>query len=355
MTAERGKIGYEKSYNQEVASAILNLLTQLGASIECLRMPRILLIKTSSLGDVVHNFPVAGDIRARFPDAVIDWVVEEAYVPLVRLHPAIHEVLPVAFRRWRKELLHPATWREFRAFRKALAARTYDLCIDTQGLLKSALIAGMVPAVRHGFDAETARERVAARFYDVVHHVDQACHAVQRNRLLAAKALRYCLSGAVDYGLKVPGPVSGMGPRCCVLFHGTSRNDKLWPVEDWIALGLALQARGYRCVLPWGSAAEQARSQAIAAALDMASVPARMDYGQMTDLISAASAVIGVDTGLVHLAAALGRPVVALFTGSDPELTGVYGAARARNLGARGAAPTPAAVLQALRDIQAIQ
>jgi heptosyltransferase-1 len=315
-------------------------------------MPRILLIKTSSLGDVVHNFPVASDIAERCPGAIIDWVVEEAYAPLVRLHPAISTVIPVAMRRWRKSLFSARTWQEIRAFRRDLAAESHDLCIDTQGLLKSALIASSSTGVKHGFDAATAREPLTARFYDVTHHVERSQHAVTRNRLLAGMAMGYSIGDVVNYGLKRV-PVDAACPGF-VLFHGTSRDDKMWPVADWISLGCALESRGYHCIIPWGSNAERERSQAIRAGLQRATVPDRMDFGEIARMISNASAVIGVDTGLVHLAAALGRPVVAIFRASDPDLTGVHGVSQARNLGRCGAPPQPAAVLAVLEEMGVI-
>ncbi len=316
-------------------------------------MPRILLIKTSSLGDVVHNFPVASDIAEHFPGAIIDWVVEEAYAPLVSLHPAVSTTIPVAMRRWRKHLFSARTWQEIGAFRRGLALESYDLCIDTQGLLKSALIAAASVSVKHGFDAATAREPLAARFYDVTHHVDRSQHAVMRNRLLAGMATGYSVGELVNYGLQQV-PVAA-GPAGCVLFHGTSRDDKLWPVPDWILLGRTLESLGYRCIIPWGSDAERVRSEVICAGLHHATVPGRMDFGEIARVISSASAVIGVDTGLVHLAAALGRPVVAIFTGSDPILTGVHGVSLARNLGRCGAPPEPAEVLASLQEMGVIR
>ena len=146
-------------------------------------MKTILIVKTSSLGDVVHNFPALTDIRRAFPDAQVDWVVEEAYAPLVRLHPAVRHAIPVAIRRWRRRLLHAATWVQVRECRRALRRDVYDVVIDTQGLLKSALLASAARGRRHGFDRSSAREPAAARFYDCTHAVDRTLHAVVRNRL----------------------------------------------------------------------------------------------------------------------------------------------------------------------------
>jgi heptosyltransferase-1 len=316
-------------------------------------MKRILIVKTSSLGDVVHNLPVASDIRRHFPEAGIDWVVEEPYAPLVRLHPAVRRVIPVALRRWRQRLLGRVTWREIGEFRRLSQAERYDAIIDTQGLLKSALIARAAKGTHHGFDAGTAREPLAARFYDVTHHVARSQHAVLRNRALAAAALGYRVEDPTDYGIAVPGPDTRQAQPYAVLLHGSSRRDKLWPEAAWTQLGRALAARGLACVLPWGSDEERKRSDRIAQDLDHAEVPPLEPLDRLAVMLGKAVAVVGVDTGLTHLAAALGRPVAAIYCGSDPSLTGVYGAPRAKNLGGPGEHPSPEEALQALEAVGA--
>lgn len=317
-------------------------------------MPNILLIKTSSLGDVVHNLPVVSDIRARFPGARIDWVVEEAYRDIVGMHPGVHRAITVAWRRWRGNPFKPAHWREFGRYRRALAGMHYDFVIDTQGLVKSALLARMASGALHGYAGASAREPLAAKFYDVTHVVPRDLHAVVRNRRLAAQALGYDLRPAPDYGITAP-PAAGLaasGPYC-VLLHATSRADKLWPEPAWIQLGGELARQGYALMLPWGDAAERARGERIARALPGAIVPPALDIPGMAGLLAGARAVIGVDTGLVHLAAALDRPVVAIYCGTRPGLTGVYAAqgAPVRNLGDSAAAPAVAEVLAAFADV----
>lgn len=310
-------------------------------------MKRVLLVKTSSLGDVVHNFPVASDIRRHLPGITIDWVVEEAFAPLVRLHPGIDRVLTVAVRRWRMTPFARSTWREIGKRRIEMREARYDAIIDTQGLVKSALISRLSRGIRHGFDASSAREPLAARLYDVMHHVARDQHAVERNRELAARALGYTSESVVDFGLG-DFPRARMKPSI-VLLHATSRADKLWPEHRWIELGRMLEREGLSCVLPWGSELERDRSMRIGAGLDRPEVPDRLDIPAMANLLAGAKAVIGVDTGLVHLAAALGTAVVALFLGTDPGRTGVYGASRAVNLGRAGESPTVDAVLAAMR------
>jgi len=317
-------------------------------------MPNILLIKTSSLGDVVHNLPVVSDIRARFPRARIDWVVEEAYGDIVGMHPGVHRAIPVALRRWRGNVLAPSHWREFAQFRHALAGVRYDYVIDTQGLIKSALLARAASGTRHGYARASAREPLAARFYDVVHMVPRDLHAVVRNRRLAALALGYTLPATFDYGIAAPKLAPPLESRpYCVLLHATSRADKLWPEPAWARLGTELARQGYALILPWGDAAERARSERLARALPAAVVAPALGILGMAGLLAGAQAVIGVDTGLTHLAAALGRPVVALYCGTHPGLTGVYAGQGARvcNLGGTEAAPEVAEVLTALHQV----
>ena len=320
---------------------------------------RVLLVKTSSLGDVIHNLPVVTDLRAHFPEAAIDWVVEEDFADIARLHPGVRRVIPVALRRWRRALLTAATWRELRAFRAMLREEAYDRVIDTQGLLKSALITRMARGKRCGHAASSAREALAARFYDAGFDVPRTLHAVERNRRLAALSGGYDVAQAPDYGIVATCPRSGGGgpqrsvagtqveaPQSAtgdmpsaVLLTATSRDDKLWPQERWIALGRSLHERGLTCLLPAGSATERQRAGQLALAIPGAVALPPLSLNQVGEQLAAARIVIGVDTGLVHLAAALGRPTLALFCASDPALTGVLARTPAINLGARGEPP----------------
>jgi heptosyltransferase-1 len=311
---------------------------------------RILLVKTSSLGDVIHNLPVASDIRRALPQAEIDWVVEENFAEIPRLHPAVSRVIPVAVRRWRKSLLSPATWREIGAWRRLASADYYDAVLDTQGLVKSALLATQVRGSKLGHAAASAREPLAARLYDRSFSIPKDLHAVARNRQLAAAALGYVLDDLpLDYGITAPPLTAPWLPRgeYAVLLTATSRADKEWPEDDWRALGSALIATGLRCVLPGGSSAERARAARLAQSLGRAVAAPTMNLTALAGLMAGANIVIGVDTGLVHLAAALGRPTLALYCASDPALTGVLGTAPHVNLGGHGTPPSAAAVVSA--------
>jgi heptosyltransferase-1 len=313
-------------------------------------MTDILFIKTSSLGDVIHHMPAVTEARRARPDAHFTWLVEEAFAPLVRLHPAVGEVVPVAWRRWRKSLVSPATLAEIGGSLRAIRARRYDEIVDSQGLLRSAVIARMARGRRHGYDRTSIREPLAAIFYDVRHHVSRDLHAVTRNRILCGLALGYAPQGAPDYGLE-RARLAARGGHYAVLLHATARASKQWPQQNWISLGHALAQRGLDLVLPWGTEAERARSENIAAALPRARVPERAPLDAVARLIANAALVVGVDTGLMHLAAALGVPLVAIFSGSRPGLTGPVGSGPITVLGAEGEMPTVEEVSKAVGKV----
>ena len=307
----------------------------------------------------MHNCPAVSDAARSVRGASIDWVVEEAFAGIAALHRSVRRVIPVAVRRWRASLFSAATWRELRAFRATLAAERYDCVIDSQGLLKSALIAALADGPAHGYDRASAREPAAARFYAHRHAVATGLHAVERNRRLAAAALGYAVGGECDYALAAAGEAApgAAGPTFpartpyAMLFTMTSRDDKLWPEEHWRALGAALASRGLQCVLPWGSEAERMRVDRLAPAIPGAVVPPRMPLAEVASLAARARCAVGVDTGLTHVAAALGVPTLGLYCGSDPALTGLHAGPRARNLGAAGRAPEVAEALEALEGL----
>jgi heptosyltransferase-1 len=301
-------------------------------------MPDILFIKTSSLGDVIHHMPALTEARAARPAARFAWLVEEAFAPLVRLHPAVETAVPVAWRRWRKSLYAPATWAEIARNLRAIRSVDYDLVIDTQGLLRTGLLARIARGTRHGYDTASIREPLASAFYDVRHTVSRDLHAVERNRILTGLALGYTPQGAPDFGLD-RARFAKTGKHYVVLLHATAQTQKEWPVDNWIALGQAIQRQGVEVVLPWGTPAERARAERIAASLSGARVPDRAPLDQVAQLIGGALSVVGVDTGLLHLAAALGVPLVAIFAGSKPRLTGPVGHGPLTVLGTFGAPP----------------
>ena len=314
---------------------------------------RILLVKTSSLGDVVHNLPVVDDILSHHPGARVDWLVEESFVDIPRLHPGVDCTIPVAIRRWRKRLLSPRTWQEIAAFRRMLRAERYACVIDTQGLLKSGLLVAQARLIgggrRCGHGARSAKEPLCARFYDDRHDVSRSLHAVERNRMLVAACLGYAVDTPLSYGLAAPGLVADWLPHAphAVLLTATSRDDKLWPEDNWVALGKALAADGLVCVLPAGNAVERERAQRIACAIPGALPAPPLGVAALAGLLAGSRRVIGVDTGLTHLAAALGVPTTAIYSATDPRLTGVHAGTQAINLGSAGNPPDVSSVLAA--------
>jgi heptosyltransferase-1 len=312
----------------------------------------ILLVKTSSLGDVIHNLPVVSDIRQHLPSATIDWCVEEGFADIPKLHPGVGQIIPVAFRRWRKNLLSQRTWREIGNFREQLKAHQYDWVIDTQGLVKSALITWMAKGKRAGYSADAAREPMAARAYDAQFFVPKTLHAIERNRRLVAATLGYSITPELNYGITAANFSADwlpVGQPYAVLLTATSRDDKLWPEDHWIRLGQQLQQAGLLAILPGGSDRELTRAQRVAKAIPNAIAAPRLTIAELAGLLAGAQAVVGVDTGLSHLAAALGKTTIALYTATDPGLTGVLGGVgngRFRNLGGKDNVPTVDDVIQ---------
>jgi heptosyltransferase-1 len=304
--------------------------------------PRALFVKLSSLGDVIHLFPAISDLRANRPEIAIDWAVEEAYAPLVRLHPAVLRAIPVGLRRLRSSPLARAAWGALSEARAELRKVTYDWIVDPQGLLKSVAVARLARGPVFGYDRRSIRERAAARFYDQTLAVPKRLHAVERNRRLAGAVFGYSPEGPPDYGLSAPPGAPSWAPdgRYVVALHASSRLDKRWPDERWIALASRLRAEAITVVYPGGSAAERAQAARLATASPGASAAPAMTLPEAAGLLAHASAVIGVDTGLTHLAVALGTPTVGLYVATQPGLTGLLGGDRAVNLGSPGEVPS---------------
>jgi heptosyltransferase-1 len=313
-------------------------------------MPDVLFVKTSSLGDVIHQMPALTEARTKLPRARFGWVVEEAFAPLVRLHPGVDEVIEVGSRRWRSVLHRPATWREIGGFARKLRARRHDLVIDAQGLIRTGLITRTARGVRHGYDAESIREKFAARFYDVQHSVSRELHAITRNRRLTGLALGYVPEGPPNYGLDRVRLAAAANRPYAVLLHATARPEKEWPEPLWVELRESLIKR-HELVIPWGAPSERARSERLASRLPGTRVPERQPLDAVAQLIAGASLVVGVDTGLLHLAAALGVPLVGIFTATEPGLTGPIGSGPIEIVGGKGAAPAVSDVLSAARSV----
>ncbi|HEX4918531.1 MAG TPA: lipopolysaccharide heptosyltransferase I [Limnobacter sp.] len=277
-------------------------------------MKRILIVKTTSMGDVIHALPVLNDIHAHLPSVQIDWMVEEPFADLVLANPHVHAVVPVNLRTWRKQGVRH-TYQQWRALKARLSGQPYDAVIDLQGLLKSALLACAAKGPRMGPGFGYAKEGLAALFYSRRAGWDPKAHAVERLRELSALLLRYTLKGPpVFYGSKPRRALLPVPREAQIWFlHATAREEKKWPVVRWRELAHRFSDLGYTVCLPWGSDAEHAQAQAIAANIERVLVLPRMPLSDLSKQISQAGLVVGVDTGITHLAAAHYLPMVALF------------------------------------------
>ena len=306
----------------------------------------MLVVKTTSMGDVVHTLPAVSDIAQAHPGVAIDWLVEAQFAGIATLHRSVRRVLPMAWRKWRKRFGDPATWHAIAQLRRDLRAEPYDCVIDFQGLLKSALWAAQARGPRAGYAASSAREPLASLFYGRRAPVPPiaALHAVDRCRRLAAFALGHALPATPpDFGLCAPAPSWSPPAPCAVLIACASRPEKLWPEAHWQTLIAACEARGWTPVLPWGGVAELALVRRLAEGSG-AVVPPFLSVADTAAVLAAARVVVGLDTGFTHLAAAFGRPTVGIYCDYDPGLAGLTGAGFVRSLGDKGRPPSLAAV-----------
>ncbi|MFJ3521872.1 lipopolysaccharide heptosyltransferase I [Pseudomonas sp. NPDC090203] len=288
---------------------------------------RVLLIKTSSLGDVIHTLPALTDAARAIPGIQFDWVVEEGFAEIPTWHPAVAGVVPVAIRRWRKNLWQTFKNGQWRQFKQRLRDTRYDLVIDAQGLLKSAWLTRYVKAPIAGLDKDSAREPLAARFYDRTYAVARGQHAVERTRQLFAQALGYQVpQGVGDYGLDRSRLLDAERAAPFVLFlHGTTWATKHWPELYWRQLAERMIAQGLEVRLPWGNPVEKARAERIAQGLDKAQVLPKLNLAGVAKVLASAQGCVAVDTGLGHLAAAMDVPTLSLYGPTNPGLSGAYG------------------------------
>ena len=320
--------------------------------------PRVLIVKLSSLGDVVHAMPAVFDIRQALPQAQIDWVVERAFAPLVRQVQGIGKVIPCELRKWRKDMTSPQTRAEWAAFRAELYGADdfpgYDAVIDLQGLTKSGVVAALAGLATNGKRFALANRTDGSSFEwpsrFLAHksvRIPPHTAAVPRGRLLCAQALGYELGpehhGNPRYGLLQPAQLARSTVKQVAFVHGTSRDDKLWPDVHWVALGKKFTALGYRVVLPHGSDSEMARAKILAAQIKGAQVWPRMPLNILSEALAGCWGVVGVDSGLSHIAVAVGLPTVQVYNFDTAWRTGPPPVPQARAGGGASvfAAPTP--------------
>lgn len=335
--------------------------------------PKILLVKLSSLGDVLHNLPIVWDLRARLPDAQIDWVVEEGYVHLLQPlltkpgFKGIDRIIPFGLRRWKKHLFKASTWKQFFAFKHQLRSVQYDFIIETQGLLKSGLVCALAnkssDAVVAGLANATeysGYEPIARSFYNQCVQVPFQCHAVDRSRWVMCSALDWPLLERSDRPQFYPSSFTEalaatagaeLQKPYVLCFHSTAREAKRWSNSNWVELGNELASNGYQVVFPWGNAAEKLVSQELASQIPGAVVPPAFSIEEAFTVIAGAALTVGVDTGLTHLAAVLGKPTVEIYCDSPQWKTDGYWSDRIRNLGDMRSPPSAAEVIEASLEL----
>ncbi|HDX1193463.1 TPA: lipopolysaccharide heptosyltransferase RfaC [Pasteurella multocida] len=288
---------------------------------------KICLVKTSSMGDILHSLPALTDAQRALPNLQVDWVVEESFAEIPHWHNAVRQVIPIALRRWRKTPFTALTRKQWKTYRTLLQSEQYDAVIDAQGLLKSALFATrLARGTRHGYDRHSIREPIAACFYDKKYAISYQQHAVERIRQLFAQSLNYPLPHTQgDYGIARHFSQHAQTMPYVLFFHGTTRQDKFLPDRQWRILAEKLTAQGIQIHLPWSNPQEKQRAERIAQGLDLVTILPKSTLSELAQQIVNASAVVSVDTGLAHLSAALDKTNLTLYGATDPKLIGSYG------------------------------
>lgn len=315
-------------------------------------MMRVLIIKTSSMGDVIHALPAISDMASNIPGIQIDWVVEKSFAAMPAQHWGVNRVIPLQWRKWRKSLSSADTRSAVHAWRQQMAQDRYDLIIDLQGLLKSALFACFAIGPRAGYDWHSIREPIASLFYRHRGHVSRRLHAVDRCRQLCAQLLNYPLpTTPPDFGLKTNSEAwtPGLG-KFAVLVPCASRPEKLWPEANWVQVGRQLKERGWNIAVMWGSSEEELLAKHIANAVD-AQVPPFLTVSQVADTLAQAELIVGLDTGMSHIAAAHGRPTVGIYCDHEPGLAGLIGSGLVASLGGKGQPPSIADVQEKISTL----
>lgn len=281
-------------------------------------MKKILIVRLSAMGDIVHVLPSISDIHRRWPNAQIDLAVDARFADIVAAHHHVTRVIALPLKRWKSARPSLALFAEIAACLRELRQEHYDVVLDLHGLIKSALVTRLARAAQHCGPAWTlCAEKLAWLAYGRHCTGDWGNSPVRRMRNMTAQLLDTDTGTPPDFGLASAEPIRGLH---VVLVHASSRDDKLWPESNWIALGRALRAQNLEIILPWGSPAEEVRALRLVAAIGGGEIPEQATLADWIDTFSRAALVVGVDTGLTHLAAACSTPCLALFSATDPAL-----------------------------------
>jgi heptosyltransferase-1 len=286
---------------------------------------KILLVKTTSLGDLIHTLPAITDLFQHVPNCTLDWVVEKSFSEIPSWHPNVRRIIPVSLRAWRKNWKNAIFSGEIKQFISALRTEEYDIVLDAQGLIKSALISRFAKGRKHGLDQKSAREPWASLLYQDKHSVLWGQHAVSRVRQLFAATFGYpAPTNTPDYGLSFAKDIL-KSETDIMLFHGTTWDTKYWPDSHWRALAQKCLAAGLTVKLPWGNDLEKARAERIAVDLPGVTVLPKLNLRALAEIMASLRGAVAVDTGLGHLSAALDLPCLSIYGPTNPIATGTFG------------------------------
>jgi heptosyltransferase-1 len=319
-------------------------------------MVTILIVRLSSLGDIVHTYPMIRDIKANLNNCTIDWLVDENFAELVKLNQLVDKVISIPLRKWKKDKLKFFT--KFLHWKKIIKNKRYDYIIDAQGLLKSALLAKCFKGNIYGFNKNSIREKLACLFYQYKFEAGKNCLATTKNRLLAKAIFNYTIDiETVDFGLTkhlLP-QLEQLTQNYIIFFHATSRASKKYPAQSWAQLGRYLiTEHNLTIILPFGSDLEHEESLFIANLINSSKVyvpPVKFSYAELSSLISHARFVFGVDTGLIHLANAFNKKLIAIYIDTDPSKTGIFESAMAKNIGNKNIFPNTDQIIKVFEEI----
>ncbi|MBS0290247.1 MAG: lipopolysaccharide heptosyltransferase I [Proteobacteria bacterium] len=295
-------------------------------------MKRVLIIKMSSMGDVIHTLPALTDVSNIYPNIIFDWIVEPGFAEVPRWHKSVNTVIEAPLRRLRKTPWQALQSGEWIKLISAIRHTTYDAIIDAQGLIKSALVAQFAKGPVWGFDRKSVRDPVASLLYRNKVNVEKQQHAVEKVRQLFAKIFQYEVNTLPDYGIDKNRLVNiSYGDNTVIFLHGTTWTTKHWPASYWCQLAAKVSSQGFQVLLPWGNDVENQRAKLIRQYCEqkhcglLPIVLPKLCLGEITSLIAKAKGIVAVDTGLGHIAAAMAVPTVSLYGSTDPRLTGAYG------------------------------
>lgn len=305
-------------------------------------MKKILIVRLSSLGDIIHTFPMIYDIKQKIDQSEIHWLVDDSFSGIIKLNPHVDKVISIPLRKWKKNKI--SAFFEFKKWKKSLEDKNYDYIIDAQGLVKSAFFTRFFEGIVYGLGRYSAKEKLATKFYDYTYETGKEYLAITKNRLLASQIFGYKIDiKKVNFGLNFKNNKNIISSKYVLFFHATSKNSKKYGNNNWATLAdYLIKEHGYTIVLPYGNQSEKQDAEIIKNIADSKNITicdSILDYTELANLIANSDFVFGVDTGLIHLANALDKKLIAIFADSNPQKTGVFESDTAKNIGITGKPP----------------